>query len=389
MLHIADEVKKALEMLETAGYTAYLVGGCVRDSLIGRAFCDYDITTSALPNEIKCVFMGFRTIDTGIKHGTVTVIIDGLPIEITTYRIDGAYNDNRHPESVEFSRNLADDLCRRDFTMNAIAYNGQVVDLYGGVDDINNKIIRCVGCPDVRFKEDGLRVLRALRFSSVLGFEIEETTSNAIFDNTALLGNISAERICAEISKLLCGKYAGRVIKKYGGVFDSLFSFDGFSDRGDAVDKCPFDVCVRYAVFFLKDAEYKTKLRFLRLDNKTLNRVSSAVERYNEEDLPKTKIDIKMFIKTYGEQVLWDCFEISEAEGVDCKAAKLLFDEVHTNGECCTLSGLNINGKDLENLGLLGQDIGKWLDIALISVIYGEVENDKETLIEYIKERMK
>lgn len=187
----AENVDTAINLLQSAGFEAYAVGGCVRDSLLGKTPNDWDITTSAKPEDMKSVFADFHCIDTGIKHGTVTVVIDGEPLEITTFRLDGEYEDNRHPKSVTFTSDLGADLGRRDFTVNAMAYSKMTgtVDLFGGQNDLKNKIIRCVGDPDRRFNEDALRILRALRFASALDFEIEEKTAQSLL-KTALCSEI-------------------------------------------------------------------------------------------------------------------------------------------------------------------------------------------------------
>ena len=200
MTVLPDEVKTALTKLRENGYEAFIIGGCVRDSLLGAEPKDYDITTSALPEETERVFCAYRVIETGIKHGTVTVLIGDMPLEITTYRIDSEYSDNRRPDSVTFTKSLYEDTARRDFTMNAVAIdeNGSIADFHGGRNDIENKLIRCVGDPDKRFGEDALRILRAVRFSSVLGFDIEENTKAAVFRNKDLLKNISSEPSAAE-----------------------------------------------------------------------------------------------------------------------------------------------------------------------------------------------
>ncbi len=210
-----------LSQLEAAGYEAFYVGGCVRDHLMGKEAHDCDLTTSALPQEVAAVFAGCRVIETGIRHGTLTLMLDGQPFEITTYRVEAAYSDHRHPDAVRFTRTLRDDLSRRDFTMNAIAMDkaGRMTDLFGGQADIANQIVRCVGDPMLRFEEDALRILRALRFSAVLGFSIEEETRQAIFAQRALLSHVSCERIFEELTKLLCGAYAGRILQDY---FDVL-----------------------------------------------------------------------------------------------------------------------------------------------------------------------
>ena len=217
---LPDNIIFVLSRLEEAGYEAYLVGGCVRDPLIGREVSDYDITTSALPSEVEKVFADLRVIETGIKHGTVTVLSDEEPVEITTFRTDGDYLDSRHPESVTFTRKVEDDLSRRDFTVNSIAMDkdGKYVDPFGGREDIERRIIRCTGDPDKRFSEDALRIIRALRFSSVLGFEIEDETARSIHANRELLKKISVERVFIELKKLLCGKDVFRILIDYSDV---------------------------------------------------------------------------------------------------------------------------------------------------------------------------
>lgn len=219
-MDMPKNVDIAINLLQSAGFEAYAVGGCVRDSLLGKTPNDWDITTSAKPEDMKSVFADFHCIDTGIKHGTVTVVIDGEPLEITTFRLDGEYEDNRHPKSVTFTSDLGADLGRRDFTVNAMAYSKMTgtVDLFDGQNDLKNKIIRCVGDPDRRFNEDALRILRALRFASALDFEIEEKTAQSLLKNRALLGNISEERIAKELLKLVCGKGAKRILTDFAPV---------------------------------------------------------------------------------------------------------------------------------------------------------------------------
>ena len=208
-----EQVKAALHRLHENGFAAYAVGGCVRDSLLGKTPLDWDITTDACPEETERVFADCRLIETGLQHGTVTVLSDGMPLEITTFRVDGDYLDARHPESVSFTRNLKADLLRRDFTINTLCWNEQdgVVDLCGGLADLQNGILRAVGDPDCRFSEDALRILRGIRFASVLGFTIEAETAESILRNRQLLSKVAAERIRVEFSKLLCGKNAAAV----------------------------------------------------------------------------------------------------------------------------------------------------------------------------------
>lgn len=215
-MNIPEYVQTVINALEKAGYEAYIVGGCVRDALSGKAPHDYDVATSALPEETKRAVGGLKVIETGIKHGTVTVMSEGRPVEVTTYRIDGDYRDGRHPESVSFTRSLAEDLARRDFAINGMAYGrGGLVDIFGGRDDLNRGIIRCIGAPEERFAEDALRIMRALRFSAVLGFEIEENTARRAAESRGLLRKVSAERIFAELKQLICGKDAERVLLQF------------------------------------------------------------------------------------------------------------------------------------------------------------------------------
>ena len=219
-MNIPSYISAVLDRLAERGFEAYTVGGCVRDSIMGKQPHDYDVTTSALPEEVRSVFSDLRVIDTGIKHGTVTVLSEGEPVEITTFRVDGEYLDGRHPESVEFTRSLSEDLSRRDFTMNGIAYSPQsgFVDLFGGTEDIKNGIIRCIGDPEQRFNEDALRIMRALRFSSVLGFDIEDGTARSIHKNAELLKMVSAERIFSELKQLLNGANVAKVLLDFSDV---------------------------------------------------------------------------------------------------------------------------------------------------------------------------
>ena len=204
-MEFPEQVNTALRRLREAGYTACAVGGCVRDRLMSAEPKDYDVTTAALPEQTEAVFAGERIIETGLKHGTVTVLLGGLPIEITTFRVDGGYSDARHPDAVRFTPSLTEDLAHRDFTVNAMAWSPEdgLADPFGGADDLRNRLIRCVGDPDTRFREDALRILRALRFAAVLGFRIEERTADALHRNRALLDKVSAERIAVELCKLL------------------------------------------------------------------------------------------------------------------------------------------------------------------------------------------
>ena len=220
MTNIPTSIETLLGALRAAGYEAYPVGGCVRDSLMGRVPADWDLCTSALPRETEAVFAGYRLIETGLRHGTVAVLTDMGPVEITTFRTDGTYADGRHPDKVTFVPDIREDLARRDFTVNAMALapDGTVIDPFGGREDLADRVIRCVGEPDARFHEDGLRILRALRFASKLDFEIESATAQCVIADRALLDGISRERVLSELKGLLMGPGAGRVLRDFAPV---------------------------------------------------------------------------------------------------------------------------------------------------------------------------
>jgi len=387
LLEISYEARLALRLLEENGFEAYLVGGCVRDYILKRPFNDYDITTSATPDEVKKVFYKFRVIETGIKHGTVTVLIDSVPIEITTYRVDGDYKDNRHPETVEFSKKLSDDLCRRDFTVNALAYNKNIVDMFNGIDDLNKKLIRCVGDPDKRFNEDGLRIIRALRFASVLGFDIEEETGKSIIKNKHLLKNVSSERIFEELKKLLCGVNSKNIIEKYGVVFDELFNGKNFSKRAESIDNCPYDINVRTASLFLEDNFFREDLSMLRVDNKFYNRCINAINNYSCE-LNADKISVKKYLNRFGGQTLTDVLYLREAEGYDVFGIREIYQEIKANKECYLVSELDISGADLILLGYKDKQIGDALNLLLKLVIEEKLPNTREELYKYAKENL-
>ena len=223
-IKLPKAVEIAINKLKGAGHEAYIVGGCVRDALRGEEPHDYDMTTSALPEETKAIFSEYRIIETGMKHGTVTALIDSEPLEITTFRVDGAYTDHRRPEEVTFTRSLREDVARRDFTVNAMAYSPDtgVMDFWGGREDLEKGVIRAVGEPDRRFNEDALRIMRAMRFASVLDFEIDGATSDSMIRNRGLLRNISAERINAELSKLLLGDGCERILTDYAVILTEI-----------------------------------------------------------------------------------------------------------------------------------------------------------------------
>ena len=223
-IKIPKDVASIIDQLDEHGYDAYVVGGCVRDSILGRTPNDWDICTSATPDQMIAIFEDYEVIPTGLQHGTITIVINHTPYEITTFRIDGKYLDNRRPDKVSFTTDIVQDLSRRDFTMNSMAYNPKVglVDPYNGQQDIQSKVIRCVGNADDRFNEDALRIIRALRFASVYGFEISSDTAQSIHNNAGLLNNIAVERINVELCKLLCGKGVLDILLNYSDVIATI-----------------------------------------------------------------------------------------------------------------------------------------------------------------------
>ena len=286
-IDMPNDVDFIINTIKSHGHQAYAVGGCVRDSIMGLTPNDWDITTSALPSDIKEYFN--KTIDTGIEHGTVTVMLHNVGYEVTTYRIDGEYKDGRHPSSVEFSDRLTDDLCRRDFTINAMAYNNVtgLVDEYGGIDDINNRIIKCVGNPIERFTEDALRMMRAIRFSAQLGFTIDEATWNAIKKLSPSISKISMERVHVELGKTLMSAHPDYVAQySEAGLFAPILPVidNALKSRYKrkilaTLQHTPDNIYLRYAALFITytpDEAAKT-LRALKLDNKTVNTVSKLV----------------------------------------------------------------------------------------------------------------
>ncbi len=434
-LSLPEQVNTAIELLYGGGFEAFAVGGCIRDLIMGKTPNDFDITTSALPEQTKSIFKDYRIIETGIRHGTVTVIIDGMPLEITTYRIDGDYKDNRHPESVSFSENLKDDLSRRDFTVNTLCCNERsgLVDLFGGTDDIKNKIIRCVGEPDKRFCEDALRILRGIRFSSVLGFGIEKKTAESIINNRFLLNNIAVERIREEFNKLICGKNALNVITEYHSVietfipeFSALFGceqntpyhvYDVAEHTLRALSFIENDLDLRLTMFFhdIAKPECKTTdingtdhfkghavigekmtadiLKRMKYDSKTVNKVSRLVGLHSERS-PKSKTEAKLMLCEIGEEYYKEFMKIRRA---DCSAKadphshdeklknmQLFLDEINRNNECYSLKQLDINGTDIKALGITdGKQISKILTTLLFAVIEEKCANEKDKLIKY------
>lgn len=399
MFQIPDYVNAILEKLNASGFEAYLAGGCVRDFLMGKTPADFDITTSAEPNETKECFSDYTIIETGIKHGTVTVVTKGGNVEITTYRIDGEYKDSRHPEKVTFSKNLKDDLKRRDFTVNAMAYNFKdgLVDLYRGREHIDKKIICCVGEADKRFSEDSLRILRGLRFASVLNFKIEEKTSESIIKNREMLCNISVERIFVELKKLICGDNVSRILIKYRSVIEIVIpdfkniSKEQYELLSLGLNKCEKDVNLRLTLFLSAFEAEKAAavLRELKSDSKTVSFVKNTLNALPYE-IKAEKAEIKRFLKENSYEIFKAVIKIKNiTENKETEKISSMAEEIIKNNECFSLKQMKVDGRDLiNNFGLSGSVIGETLEKLLEDVIDGKVKNEKSELISRILEKI-
>ena len=384
-MQLPGDVKYILNNLYKNGYEAYIVGGCVRDYLMGIKPHDYDITTSALPEQVKGIFG--HTVDTGIKHGTVTVIINKKGYEITTYRIDGEYKDNRHPEKVFFTDRLSGDLSRRDFTINAIAYNDikGFVDLFGGMEDIKNRIIRGVGEPSKRFNEDALRMMRAVRFSAQLNFEIEENTLYAIKENASLIKNISIERIREEFFRLILSDHN----EKFDILIDSGMTEYFIPEILESninyslINTLSCDIAVRLS-YILKDlnvSDIKVIMKRLKMDNKTMSEINT-ISKYRDYEITDMYSARKFVSLTE------NCAE--KTAEVIC-AVKGYDNEYYINmiknakKDCCSLKELAVSGEDIVKMGIKGKMTGKALNEALDCVMRDPSKNTREVLIEYIR----
>ncbi len=448
-INMPSHIEKCIKFIEKNGFEAYIVGGCVRDSIIGKNPNDWDICTSATPKEIKEIFKKEKTIDVGIEHGTVVVLLENETVEITTFRIDGDYSDGRRPDSVEFTSKLIDDLARRDFTINAIAYNHRIGirDYFNGVKDIERKVIRCVGDPDKRFKEDSLRIMRALRFIAQLNYKIEEKTLIAIEHNKELLKKISLERIVVELNKLILSDCSGDGIKymldmdimsivvPYLKNYEGKYIYDSskIKESIKVIEGCPKKLHVRLTVFLyyllksykdedenIIESDYKEELfrlkpkrdiklsikcekilKGLHYDNKTIKNVSTLMAYYDTQ-IYEDKVYIKRLLQGMGADLLDELIIVKyvtktflEEENLEIKAEfnlnkmriELILDEILKNEEAYRKLDLKITGKDLIDLGVKeGIVIGKILDELLEIAIQDPKNNDKGKLTIYAQE---
>ena len=437
-------VSGLLARLKQAGFSAYAVGGCVRDSLLGLVPHDWDICTSALPEQMQDVFRDFRTVDTGLKHGTLMVIADHKPYEITTFRIDGDYTDHRHPDSVAFVDDLTKDLARRDFTVNAMAWSPEdgLQDPFCGQQDLAAKVIRCVGAPEKRFEEDALRVLRALRFASVYDFAIEPLTSAALRKKAPDLKLIAGERIREELLRLLCGKGAGRILREYPEVLAEIIpeirpmigynqenhhhSFDLWEHTVRGVEGVPADPVLRLTMLLhdtgkpaVRTTDEKGEGHYrghpkvseeiarrtaetLRLDNAFRDRLCTLVRHHDTPlrtesgEINANRSFLLRRLNKYGEKDLRALFLIHrsdriatgyttrEREDERLRMRVAALDAVLADQPCFTLKDLAVNGRDLTALGLKGKAVGEALQMLLEAVMDGEVPNRHDALLEYL-----
>ena len=436
---IPEEVKSILSKLNNSGYEAYAVGGCARDSLIGKTPKDWDICTSAMPKEVERVFSGEKIIETGLKHGTVTLVRNNILYEITTFRTDGKYTDGRHPDNVQYVTSLREDLLRRDFTINAMAVDkeGNIIDLNGGLDDLKQKKIRCVGNPNDRFKEDSLRILRALRFAARYRFNIDYSTKSAIHQSKVLLKNISQERITSEFRQII--SYADKhLLMEFSDVIEIIVPeikesigfeqnnphhiFDVYEHTITAIDNAAQNETIRLALFFHDIGKPKTYIedennighfprhpivgaemtedimRKMRFDNKIVNRVILLVENHDLNIAPSLSF-ARRLINKFGEEFIFELLEVMKcdksAQSSNTDKEKTLLNifilekyikQALNEKNCFSLKDLAVNGNDLKEFGIPeGPYLGKILKKLLDFVLENPDKNNKEFLLKKVK----
>lgn len=408
-IRVPAPVERIIGQLNEHGYEAYIVGGCVRDMLLGREPEDWDITTSALPEQVKAIFR--RTIDTGIQHGTVTVMEGKTGYEVTTFRIDGAYQDGRHPSSVAFTPNLTEDLKRRDFTINAMAYNRDTgfVDRFGGVEDLERGIIRCVGNAMDRFTEDALRILRAIRFSAQLGFEIEADTCSAIRAIGPNLGKVSKERIQVELTKLLCSAHPERIAMVYETGIGRYVSAAFWRAYGECEEGCgvpasaipaippsiPPQKHLRWAAFLreVSPEQAFSVLKDLKLDNDTISRVRTLVYWLGER-LESEKPALRRVMSRIEPQLYDDLLSLKghllpyggRETGETLERILALTGEIRRDGDCLGLKNLAVTGRDLMEAGVKpGKAVGETLAALLEQVLEEPSRNTRDYLLQHLE----
>lgn len=434
-LTLPQSVALIINTLESQGFEAYAVGGCVRDSLLGKTPHDWDITTIALPEQIKACFKAYRIIETGIRHGTLTILIDQMPFEVTTYRVDGSYSDGRRPDQVNFTAEITADLSRRDFTINALAYHPQrgLLDPFNGYQDLQAKLIRCVGDPQLRFTEDALRILRAVRFAATLDFKLESATATALKACLPKLKQLAAERINVEFNQMLCGPYAATVLNHYRKVIAEFipetiptFKFEQHNPYHcynvwehilHSLGESPPELIIRLALFFHdigKPLCYQENeagigrspghaqisanlarqvMTRLRYDHQTIDTVSELVFHHASDIIANSK-SIKRWLNRLGEVQFNRLLTIRKAdiksqtpqyaaERLEKVAlAENIAKEIIAQQQCFQLKDLAVNGGDLIALGIpQGEQIGTILKQLLELVLNEQINNEKDQLL--------
>ena len=400
-IRLCEDVLHIIEVLRRHGHRADAVGGCVRDFLMGKEPFDIDITTSAKPEEMKAIFAGEKTIETGIKHGTLTLLLHGVPYEITTYRVDGEYADHRHPSEVVFSETLAEDLARRDFTVNAMCYSPSegLTDLYGGRRDLENKIIRAVGEAERRFTEDALRILRGLRFSATLGFAIEEETAAAMRKCAHLLSFVSAERVLVEWKKLLGGREARRVLSEYKEVLSVALPFlaNVPTERLPDLENLSAEERMLLLFALMPSSEESLAARFevaalaLRSDRAFVRRGMAVLSHLFDAD-KKDEESLCLLLHHLGEDgaktVLSLRRALASAEEREVAVSRMAdLNRLIEKNPCVSLASLAVGGKELASVGLRGVAIGEALAYLLAEVMGGRVENEARALLSHLAKR--
>lgn len=432
-IKVPKDVMHILDTLNQNGYEAYVVGGCVRDCLLGKRPNDWDIATSAMPQQVKALFP--RTYDTGIKHGTVTVIINAKSFEITTYRLDGKYQDHRRPSEIQFTQNIVKDLERRDFTMNAIAYHPckGLADPFDGRKDIKAKLIKCVGLAKERFQEDALRMLRAVRFSSQLNFAIEQNTRQAICENGKLITKVSQERIREELNKILLSEHPEKLLRMHETKILAYIlpeferclhtpqnhpyhAYDVGNHSIAAVRNIEKDLVLRWTMLlhdigkpvcrttdeqgidhFYGHGQQSTilarkVLTRLRFDKKTTENILGLI-KWHDRPIHPTPRAVKKAVRVIGEGIFYDLLKVKEADIKaqnpalkekrlqDIKIIRDIFDDIQRSGQCISIKDLAVNGKDLLAIGIRqGKEVGMVLEKLLDIVIESPEKNNRETL---------
>lgn len=440
IISIPDYALTVVQRLEHFGYEAYVVGGCVRDSLLGRTPKDWDVCTNATPQQVLGVFKRFNVIKTGLQHGTVTVMVNHEPVEVTTFRIDGEYTDNRHPDAVTFVSEVEEDLSRRDFTINAMAYNPTrgLVDAFGGQQDLSAGLIRCVGEPDARFNEDGLRIMRALRFAARYDFAIERETAFSMRRNRHLLENVSVERIFTELKGILVGNGARSMMlafpEIFGVIMPELVPMFGFDQRNPhhiydvwthtahAVQAAPADPTLRLVMLLHdigkpacftvdekgkghfyghpdKSAEMAEQILLrLKSDTATLENVVKLV-RVHDDTFPSRAAGMRRFIGRLGLPTVQQLFDVKRADHAaqstheqaekqaELRNAALLVEDLLNEPPAFTVKDLAINGRDLISLGIKPSPaMGELLATLLAEVQDETLQNTKEALLARVQQ---